>query len=45
MFPCISVICYVNIFCEQRSIVTKQGKQAIREADTRQYEFLEVPLK
>ena len=33
-----------NIFCEQRRIVTKRGKQAIREADARKYGFLEVPF-
>ncbi|SDW67049.1 hypothetical protein SAMN05421882_102146 [Nitrosomonas communis] len=33
----------VNIFCEQRSIVTKREKQAIREADARKYEFLAAP--
>jgi len=28
-----------NIFCEQRSIVKKRGKQAIRETDARKYRF------
>ncbi|MDP1557720.1 MAG: hypothetical protein Q8K59_08040 [Nitrosomonas sp.] len=33
-----------NIFCEQRSIVTKRGKQASRKAAARKYGFLEVPI-
>jgi hypothetical protein len=32
-----------NIVCKQQSIVTDGGKQAIREADARKYECLEVP--
>ena len=28
-----------NIFCEQRSIVMRRGKQAILEEDARKYEF------
>jgi len=32
-------------FCEQRSIATKWGKQAIREADARKFGLLEVPLR
>ncbi|SDW21814.1 hypothetical protein SAMN05421882_100560 [Nitrosomonas communis] len=31
-----------TFFYEQRSIVTRGGKQAIREADARKYEFIGV---
>ena len=31
------------IFCEQRGMATKWGKQAIRKADARKIGFLEMP--
>lgn len=33
-----------SIFCEQRRIVMKRGKQAIRKTDARKCGFLEIPL-
>ncbi|MDP1559132.1 MAG: hypothetical protein Q8K59_01445 [Nitrosomonas sp.] len=33
-----------TFFCEQRSMVTKRGKQASRKAAARKYGFLEVPI-